>query len=79
MVACSFVASLEKPLKLHNCRSGFCQMVCHVSADNGTLFQKAESVIFCDDYVLYDNSLLFFKALIDCWMYSLVHDVLVDS
>jgi hypothetical protein len=51
MVVCGFVVNLEKLSKLHYCKSGYFQMVCRVSTDNGTLFQKMESVIFCDDYV----------------------------
>lgn len=54
-------------------------MLCCVSTENGTLFRKVASVIFCDDSVQYDNGLLFFRAVIDCWMHSLVHSVLVDS
>jgi hypothetical protein len=79
MVVCGFVVNLEKLSKLHYCKSGYFHMVCRVSTDNSTLFQETESVIFCDDYVQYDNSLLFFEALIDCWLYSVVHNVLVDS
>jgi hypothetical protein len=54
-------------------------MLRDVSTDNGSLFYRKESVIFCDDYVQYDNSSLFFRAVIDCWIYSMVHSVLVDS
>jgi hypothetical protein len=71
MFDCSFMVNLEK---LQNC-----QMPHHVSTDNGTQFQKMESVIFCDDYVQYHNDLLFFEAIIDCCMYSATHSVLVDS
>lgn len=54
-------------------------MLCRVSTENCTLFWKVASVIFCDDSVQYDNSLLLFRAVIDCWMHSAVHSVLVDS
>jgi len=54
-------------------------MLRDVSTDNSSLFHRKESVIFYDDYVQYDNSSLFFRTVIDCWMYSMVHSVLVDS
>ena len=54
-------------------------MLRDVSTDNGSLFHKKGRVIFYDDYVQYDNSSLFFRAVIDCCMYSMVHSVLVDS
>lgn len=79
MVICSFVVNLQKLSKLYYSRRSNFQMLGDVSTDNGSLFHKEESVIFYDDYVQYDNSSLFFRAVIDCWMYSMVHSVLVDS